>query len=233
MAVRSGTQRRCCRGSSPRAPVSELRARHSRRRRRRGPPPEDPGEHVADVWSVPIQMVFAQPRSLRPDGVAALFSMTALQIVMEPGFGVAEIVGEGPASIDAPIILPTTIPATTVDVPILMYHLVGSDPARVPSSRRPTGGGSRWDSRRCRARSTRRWHIWRASERHAISLQHLADALLYGLPLPPAPVRHHVRRRPSEPVDERGPGAASVWLHRGRSFRAPVCSARRSGLRPT
>ncbi len=92
--------------------------------------PEDPALHVADVWSIPTQPVFTAAESLRPSGVADLFSMGSLQLVMEPSRGTAEVLGEGPASMDAPIILPTAIPVTSVDVPILMYHLVDHIPPR-------------------------------------------------------------------------------------------------------
>ena len=96
------------------------------------------------------------------------------------------IVGEGPESLDAPIILPATVPAVSLDVPILMYHLVDQIPPR--SIEPSTGdGASRSGSPRCRAHSTRRWRTSRASSATSISLQHLADALLYGLPLPPHP----------------------------------------------
>ena len=148
--------------------------------------PEDPALRVADVWSIPIQIAFAEPRLLRPDGVAALFSMTALQIVMGLGFRVAEIVGEGPASIDAPIILPPTIPAATVAVPILMYHLVDEIP---PRSIEPSAYGWRLEVGLTTLPSAFDAQMaYLASIRaHAISLQHLADAMLYGLPLPPHP----------------------------------------------
>ncbi len=148
--------------------------------------PEDPAQHVPDVWNVPIQMVFAEPQWLRPVGVAALFTMTSLQIVMEPSLGVAEILGEGPASIDAPIILPTTIPATTVDVPILMYHLVDQIP---PRSIEPSDYGWRLEVGLTTLPSAfdAQMAYLVSIGANAISLQHLADALLYGLPLPPHP----------------------------------------------
>ena len=40
------------------------------------------------------------------------------------------MLGEGPESIDAPIILPAIDPAVKLDVPILMYHLVDQIPPR-------------------------------------------------------------------------------------------------------
>ena len=74
-------------------------------------PPEDPSLHFNDVWQFPVQVVFADPVALRPAGVAALYSMTPLQVITDPGSGLAELLGEGPEFIDAPIVLPALDPA--------------------------------------------------------------------------------------------------------------------------
>jgi peptidoglycan/xylan/chitin deacetylase (PgdA/CDA1 family) len=146
--------------------------------------PENPSVNAERVWSFPLRVTFAEPAALRPAGVAALFSMTSLQITIDPASGSAEILGEGPESIDAPILLPASIPAVRLEVPILMYHLVDAIP---PRSIEPSTYGwrleiglttlpSAFDAQMAfltRIRAT------------SISLQHLADALLYGLPLPP------------------------------------------------
>lgn len=144
--------------------------------------PEDPAVHVDDVWSLPVAVTFADPSELRPKGVAALFSMTRLQIVTEPGGG-AEILGEGLASLDAPVILPTTIPSTRVDVPILMYHLIDRIP---PRSIEPSTYGWRLEVGLTTLPAAFDAQMAYLTSIHAtsISLQHLADALLYGLPLP-------------------------------------------------
>jgi peptidoglycan/xylan/chitin deacetylase (PgdA/CDA1 family) len=144
--------------------------------------PERPSVQFANVWSVPVQVAFAATQRLRPDGVARLFSMTALQIAVLPTG--PEVVGEGPASMDAPIILPQTVTNEHVDVPILMYHLVDQVP---PRSIEPSTYG--WELEiglttlpvEFAAQMTYLASIHATS----ISLQHLADALLYGLPLPP------------------------------------------------
>ena len=149
--------------------------------------PEDPALHVAGVWSIPLDLAFAEPASLRPVGVAGLFSMTSLQIAMGTSPGVAQVLGEGPASMDAPIILPRTIPRTSVDVPILMYHLVDQIP---PLSIEPSLYGWRLEvglTTLPDAFDAQMAYLVRIGAT-SISLQHLADALLYGLPLPPHPV---------------------------------------------
>jgi hypothetical protein len=144
--------------------------------------PEHPSVQYANVWSVPVQVTFASPLRLRPEGVAPLFSMTALQIAVLPTG--AEIVGEGPASMDAPIILPQTIRDERVEVPILMYHLVDQVP---PRSIEPSTYG--WELEigltTLPAEFAAQMAYLASIHATSISLQHLADALLYGLPLPP------------------------------------------------
>ena len=145
--------------------------------------PEDPALHVEDVWTIPTQPLFTAAESLRPIGVADLFSMGSLQLVMDPSRGIAEVVGEGPASMDAPIILPTAIPVTSVDVPILMYHLVDHIP---PRSIEPSAYGWRLEVGLTTLPSAfdEQMAYLESAGATAISLQHLADALLYGLALP-------------------------------------------------
>jgi peptidoglycan/xylan/chitin deacetylase (PgdA/CDA1 family) len=145
--------------------------------------PEHPAAHLSGVWSVPVRVGFRSPQSLRPVGVASLFSMTPLHVAMQPS-GVAAIVGEGPASMDAPIILPATIPKASVKVPILMYHLVDAVP---PRSIEPSTYGWRLEVGLTTLPSQFAAQMAYLASIHAtsISLQHLADALLYALPLPP------------------------------------------------
>jgi peptidoglycan/xylan/chitin deacetylase (PgdA/CDA1 family) len=149
--------------------------------------PEHPDEQLANVWTLPLRVMFAGPQALRPVGVAALFSMTSLQIVMNQATGTAEVVGEGPASMDAPIIVPRTIPALGVDVPILMYHLIDRIP---PRSIEPSNYGWQLEMGLTTLPGAFDAQMAYLTSIHAtsISLQHLADALLYGLPLP----RHSV-----------------------------------------
>jgi len=144
--------------------------------------PENPAVHLSDVWTVPVRLGFRSPQSLRPLGVASLFSMTPLHIAMQPS-GVAAIVGEGPASMDAPIILPATIPNVSVNVPILMYHLVDAVP---PRSIEPSTYGWMLEIGLTTLPGQFAAQMAYLASIHAtsISLQHLADALLYALPLP-------------------------------------------------
>ena len=145
--------------------------------------PEDPARQVADVWTVPVEVTFQWPQSLRPAGVAGLYAMTPLAIATGPAGGV-EVVGEGPASMDAPIILPRTVRSESVDVPILMYHLVDQIP---PRSIEPSTYGWRLEIGLTTLPGEFDAQMAYLMGIHAtsISLQHLADALLYALPLPP------------------------------------------------
>jgi hypothetical protein len=148
--------------------------------------PENPSVHVAGVWSIAVEVNFADPSALRPTGVAALFSMTSLQIVLDPGSGVAEILGEGPESLDAPIIVPASVPVLSLDVPMLMYHLVDQIP---PRAIEPSTYGWELEVGLTTLPSAFDAQMAYLVSIHAtsISLQHLADALLYGLALPPHP----------------------------------------------
>jgi hypothetical protein len=148
--------------------------------------PESPSVSVDDVWSFPVDVHFAHPGTLRPVGVAGLFSMTSLDIAFDTTSGVASIVGEGPESMDAPIILPATIPQVSLDVPILMYHLVDLIP---PRSIEPSKWGWRLEVGLTTLPSAfdAQMAYLAGIRATSISLQHLADALLYGLPLPPHP----------------------------------------------
>jgi peptidoglycan/xylan/chitin deacetylase (PgdA/CDA1 family) len=147
---------------------------------------EKPSVHVDNVWSFPLDVTFADANALRPVGVAALFSMTSLQIVLDPLTGATAILGEGPEAIDAPVILPAYIPAINLDVPILMYHLVDQIP---PRSIEPSKYGWQLEIGLTTLPSAFDAQMAYLASIHAtsISLQHLADALLYGLPLPPHP----------------------------------------------
>ncbi len=148
--------------------------------------PENPSVHAQRVWSFPVHVAFADPAALRPAGVGALFSMTSLQVTVDPASGSAEMVGEGPESIDAPIIVPASIALVRLDVPILMYHLVDQIPSR---SIEPSTYGWRLEIGLTTLPNAFDAQMALLTRIHAtsISLQHLADGLLYGLPLPPHP----------------------------------------------
>jgi peptidoglycan/xylan/chitin deacetylase (PgdA/CDA1 family) len=148
--------------------------------------PESPAISVPDTWRFPLQVSFADPDSLNPPGVAALFSMTQISVEYEPATGEALVVGEGPASMDAPVIVPATVTPRQVNVPLFMYHLVENQKPPESAYGRNTYGwaidvGLTTLTSQFQAQMAYAHSIGATS----ISLPHLADALLYGLPLPP------------------------------------------------
>jgi hypothetical protein len=147
--------------------------------------PESPAVSIPDTWRFPVRVSFASPASLSPPGVAALFSMTQISVEYDAATGAASVVGEGPASMDAPVIMPATVTARQVDVPIFMYHLVEN---QEPQESAYGGNTYGWqiDVGLTTLTSQFQAEMAYASSIGAtsISLQHLADALLYGLALP-------------------------------------------------
>lgn len=147
--------------------------------------PQGPGETVAGVWRVPVTVTLA-PR-LRPSGVVALYRRLDLYLSSARRGKRVYIDGEGPASLDAPIIDPTRPPASRVHVPILMYHRVGP----YPSPRQWTnnyGYQIEYGLTVPTSQFEEEMRFLSVHGYHAISLPRLADALLYGLPLPAHPV---------------------------------------------
>jgi len=139
----------------------------------------------SDLWRVPVTVRFARPGMVRPGGVAGTYRNLALYVLVRKGR--ALIVGEGPAAIDAPVIVPARVTARQVHVPILMYHLVGPFPRRAA-----------WDSTYgydieygltvTPAQFRAQMAYLKSHGYTPISFPRLADALLYGLPLPKRPV---------------------------------------------
>ncbi len=148
--------------------------------------PESPVISVGESWRFPLHVAFAAPQSLAPAGVASLFSMTTLSVTYDTATRTAKVVGEGPASIDAPVILPPRIPHRKVTVPLFMYHLVENQPPPRSAYGRNTYG---WQIDVGLTTLTSQFQAEMADAHSmgatSISLTHLADALLYGLPLPP------------------------------------------------
>ncbi len=148
--------------------------------------PESPAVSMPDTWRFPVRVSFANPASLSPPGVAALFSMTQISVEYDAATGAASVVGEGPASMDAPVIVPASVTPRQLDVPIFMYHLVEN---QEPEKSAYGGNTNGWaiDVGLTTLTSQFQAQMAYASSIGAtsISLQHLADALLYGLPLPP------------------------------------------------
>ncbi|HVB13526.1 MAG TPA: polysaccharide deacetylase family protein [Candidatus Dormibacteraeota bacterium] len=155
--------------------------------------PEDPAFSVAHTYVATITTEFASPTAMQPTGVAALFR--SLQVVMEvqlpltphlrPQLASAPVLvlGEGPASLDAPVITPPSPPHLSARVPILMYHDVAPFPIR-----------SQWSTQYAYdleygltvtpAQFIQQMAFLSAAGANAISLPRLADFLLYDLPLP-------------------------------------------------
>ena len=154
---------------------------------------ENPTVHVAGAISIPVSVGFRNAASIEPRGAAADYQ--DLRLVLVPGsqggrgtsVASMKIAGQGPASIDAPVINPASPPQRSASVPVLMYHLVGPYPNRsdytsnysyeidygltVPPAQFASEMG-----------------YLVKNGYTSISLVRLADNLLYGLPLPPRPV---------------------------------------------
>ena len=147
--------------------------------------PESPAVSVLDTWRFPVRVSFANPASLSPPEVAALFSMTQISVEYDSATGAAWVVGEGPASMDAPVIVPASVTSRQVDVPIFMYHLVEN---QEPQESAYGGNTYGWKIDVGLTTLTSQFQAQMAYAHSigatSISLPHLADALLYGLPLP-------------------------------------------------
>jgi peptidoglycan/xylan/chitin deacetylase (PgdA/CDA1 family) len=148
--------------------------------------PESPTVSVPGTWRFPVRVSFTDPDSLNPPGVAALFSMTQISVDYDTVLGTALVVGEGPASMDAPVIVPASVTSRQVDVPLFMYHLVEN---QEPPESAYGGNTYGWKIDVGLTTLTSQFQSEMAYAHSigatSISLQHLADALLYGLPLPP------------------------------------------------
>lgn len=149
--------------------------------------PEGPDQTVSGGWRVPVTIKLRPWRDLRPSGVIALYRHLDLYLSVASASQRVSIDGEGPASPDAPIIDPARSPSIHVRVPILMYHRVGPYP--VPS-RWTTNYGYQIEYGLTVPTPQFAGEMQYLSGHgyHAISLPRLADALLYGLPLPSKPV---------------------------------------------
>ncbi len=141
--------------------------------------------NVQGLWSVPVHLTFTHPAQLRPANAASLYASLVLDIrVTTTG---AAIVGEGPASQDAPVLLPAALPAShPLHVPILMYHNIAPPPS---PSWYPSFYAYRLDASLTVSpgQFAQEMEWFSANGFHAISLARLVDAVLYGLPLPSRP----------------------------------------------
>jgi peptidoglycan/xylan/chitin deacetylase (PgdA/CDA1 family) len=160
---------------------------------------ETPIVSVADAYAVPVSVDFASPTTLQPTGVGSdyreLTITVAPTLVSAPSQirrensapFVMRILGEGPASLDAPIIVPAQLVARTAAVPILMYHLVGPFPDRALYANINSYYLDYHLTVTPAAFSQEISYLFQNGYT-SISLNRLSDALLYGLPLPAHPV---------------------------------------------
>lgn len=146
---------------------------------------ENPARAVGHTWRVPVAVRFRHPNRLRPAGVASAYSH--LDLVLSLAGHHPLIVGEGPASLDAPLLVPARLPLRQTRVPILMYHRVGPYPARAQWTD-AYGYAIEYGLTVSPAQFAAELHALAAHGYRAISLTRLTDALLYGLPLPPRAV---------------------------------------------
>lgn len=160
---------------------------------------ESPTDSVSDAYAVSVTVAFASPATLQPTGVAndyqGLTITVAPTLVSAPpqirrnnnAPFVMRIVGEGPASLDAPIIVPAQPVARTANVPILMYHLVGPFPDRAVYTNAYSYDLD-YGLTVTPAAFTQEIAYLLQNGYTSISLNRLSDALLYGLSLPDHPV---------------------------------------------
>lgn len=160
---------------------------------------ETPTVSVPDAYAVSVTVGFASPATLQPTGVATDYQ--GLKVTVAPTLVsapaqirrqnnapfVMRIVGEGPASLDAPIIVPALLAARTANVPILMYHLVGPFPDRAVYTN-VYSYDLDYALTVTPAAFTQEISYLLQNGYTSISLNRLGDALLYGLPLLAHPV---------------------------------------------
>jgi len=141
---------------------------------------------ASGLWRVPVTVTFTDPEALRPAGVASAYVAMSVY-VSTPADGIPEVVGEGPTSLDGPLLLPPSVPTRHARVPILMYHRIAPypDPARYR-----TAYDYHLDYGLTVSPEEFAGQVSYLVQHGyaAISLTRLADNLLYGLPLPARPV---------------------------------------------
>jgi peptidoglycan/xylan/chitin deacetylase (PgdA/CDA1 family) len=148
--------------------------------------PEHPLITVKNTFQFPVKISFSNSASLLPKGVAGSFSMLTISVAYDPKTNQAQIVGEGPASLDAPILQPAVTPNRTANVPIFMYHLVDQIPSPLIEP-----GLYAWQVEvgltTLPSQFNQEMAYAAKIKASSISLQRLDDYLLYGLPLPAHP----------------------------------------------
>ena len=141
---------------------------------------------VGGLWSVEASVTLRGPAPPVPGGLTSTYASQPLYLSAAPG-GAASVVGEGPASYDAPLLPHAPVPAARAVVPVLMYHRVAPYPQRSLYSSQYaynidyglTVSPQEFDAQ---------VDYLAARGYHAVSLTRLYDWLLYGLELPSKPV---------------------------------------------
>lgn len=140
---------------------------------------EDTRRHVTETWRVPVSITFAGRR--QPGAVAGDYRRLSLSLTVHGKKTL--VVGEGPASLDAPLVFPAHPAHARLHVPILMYHRISALP--LPSQWTDSYGYSiEYGLTVPPAQFAAEMRYLAGHHVTAISLTRLADALLYGLPLP-------------------------------------------------
>lgn len=144
---------------------------------------------VAGLWEVPVSVTL-QGGAPQVASTTAAYQNLDLYLTPPTGRGAdevyPEVVGEGPASLDAPVVAVAGQPRT-VQVPILMYHDVNAYPNRAAF---PSEYAYQLQyGLTCGIQEFQQQMGWlHANGYHPISLTRLADAVDYGLPLPDKPL---------------------------------------------
>lgn len=139
---------------------------------------------VPGLWQVPCSVTFSGGAPQLP-GTAPAFTSLPLYLALRGGR--PRVVGEGAASLDAPVLRPDRVPDASLTVPVLMYHDV--DPAPNPADFQTTYGYDLQYQLTVSPAEFAQQIAWLAGNGyHAISPARLADALYLGLPLPPNPI---------------------------------------------
>lgn len=141
---------------------------------------------VSGLWKVPVSITFDNGQRLAPVGAASTYLNLSLYLA-QTEVEAPEVIGEGPASLDAPILLPAQVSQRQARVPILMYHRVAPYPTpslyRTLYDYRLDYGLTVGPAEFAGQVDDLALHGYQA-----ISLLRLSDFLLYGLPLPAKPV---------------------------------------------
>ncbi|MHB8393432.1 MAG: polysaccharide deacetylase family protein [Candidatus Dormibacteria bacterium] len=148
--------------------------------------PEDPAERVSGGYQIPVKVEFTRPAQLAPAGVASFYQSLRL-VLLSQAQAAPTVLGEGPASLDAPIIDPTAPGQHSAPVPILMYHVVAPFPLR-PQWNSQYAYDLEYGLTVTPGQFSAQMANLASAGAHAISLTRLADFLDYGLSLPSKPV---------------------------------------------